>query len=75
MFLDRLKLVSCDRASRIAGVDSSVISRAMATYTKTSGRRGLAFVVMPGRTRPQIRLCAIDDWLTRLEDDSRYALP
>lgn len=72
MFLDRLKLVSVDRASHIAGVDSSVIVKAMKMYTQTEGARGLAFVVLPGRTRAQIRLCAIDDWLTQLEEDSRY---
>ncbi len=72
MFLDRLKLVSCDRASHIAGVDSSVIANAMKTYTLTKGQRGLAHVLLPGRKRAQIRLCAIDDWLSQLEDDSRY---
>lgn len=72
MFVDRIKLVSQDRASKIAGVDSQVIAKAMKVYTATKGARGLAHVVLPGRTRPQIRLCAIDDWLTQLEDDSRY---
>lgn len=72
MFLDRLKLVSCDRASHIAGVDSSVIAAAMRTYTLTKGQRGLAHVLLPGRKRPLIRLCAIDNWLMHLEDDSRY---
>lgn len=72
MFLDRLKLVSCDRASKIAGVDSSVILKAMQTYSATNGRRGLAYIVLPKRKRKLIRLCAIDEWLTHMEDDSRY---
>lgn len=72
MYIDRLKLVSQDRASHIAGVDSSVIAKAIKMYRLSQGRRGLAYVVLPGRTRPLIRLCAIDDWLTRLEEDSRY---
>ena len=72
MFLDRLKLVSCDRASKIAGVDSSVITKAIETYSATNGRRGLAYIVLPKRKRKLIRLCAIDDWLSRMEDDSRY---
>lgn len=72
MVIDRLKLVSCDRASRIAGVDSSVIADAMRRYTATHGRIGLAFVVLPNRTRPLIRLSAIDAWLAKLEDDSKY---
>ena len=72
MYLDRLKAVSVDRASRLAGCDSCVIARAMKTYTATNGARGLAFVVLPGTTRPRIRLSAIDEWLSRLEEDSRY---
>ncbi len=72
MFLDRLKLVSCDRASHIAGVDSSVIENATKTYTQTNGRRGLAYIILPKRKRKLIRLCAIDDWLSRMEEDSRY---
>ena len=72
MFLDRLKLVSCDRASHIAGVDSSVIEKAVKTYSMTKGRRGLAYIVLPNRKRKLIRLCAIDAWLSQMEDDSRY---
>jgi len=72
MFLDRVKLVSKERASHIAGVDSSVIDKAVRMYRETNGARGLAFIVLPGRSTVKIRLCAIDDWLTRLEEDSRY---
>ena len=72
MFLDRLKTVSAERASHIAGVDASIIMKAMKTYSATNGARGLAYVVMPGKARKRIRLCAIDDWLSRREDDSRY---
>lgn len=72
MFLDRLKLVSCDRASRIAGVDSSVIEKATKTYSLTRGKRGLAYIILPQRKRKLIRLCAIDEWLSRMEVDSRY---
>lgn len=73
MFLDRLKLVSPERASHIAGVDKSVIAKAIKLYRDTHGARGLAFVIFSGRTRPLVRLSAIDDWLSRLEEDSRYA--
>ena len=73
MFLDRLKAVSVDRASRLTGCDSSVIARAMKTYKATNGARGLAFVILPGTTCPRIRLSAIDDWMSQLEEDSRYA--
>ena len=72
MFLDRLKTVTCDRASKIVGIDSHRLVKAMHTWTKTNGARGLAFVILPGNKKPRIRLCAIDDWLSQLEEDARY---
>ena len=73
MYLDRLKLVTKERAARLVGVDSAQITRAVETYRLSKGARGLAFVIPPGKHRPLIRLCAIDAWLSQQEEMSRYA--
>lgn len=73
MFLDRIKLISQERASRLLGIDSQTIAQAMQTFRATNGERGLAFIIPPGKKRPLIRLCAIDKWITEQEDVSRYA--
>ena len=73
MFLDRLKLISPERASKLLGIDAETIAKAMRTYRLTNGVRGLAYVIPQGKKRPLIRLCAIDKWLGQEEDNSRYA--
>lgn len=73
MFLDKLKLVSPERASRLLGIDRHTISKAIKTYRLTNGAKGLAFIIPAGKKRPLVRLCAIDNWLRQQEEVSRYA--
>lgn len=73
MVIERIKAVTALRASKLTGIDRTVIAKAMDLYSASGGKLGLAFFIEDGKKNRKIRLCAIDDWLTGMERMSAYA--
>lgn len=68
---ETLEILTVIEAARITGLDRFKLARAMDLYSKTHGRRGLAFVQPYGRRR-MLRRSSLRDWFERQEANARY---
>ena len=69
---EQLEILTVVAAAKLTGLDRFKLARAMDLYSKTNGRRGLAFVQPYGRRR-MLRRSSLRDWFERQEAQARYA--